>query len=154
VNVYFLDSSALVKRYVMETGTNWLRGLIDANAQNALILARITWVETLSALARKQREGRLAQEDVRQAILTFQYDLDMQYRIVEVDATLIKAAGNLVMKHPLRAYDAVQLASALRVQAALTRLRAPALTFLAADSRLLAIAQTEGLLIANPNDHP
>jgi predicted nucleic acid-binding protein len=59
----------------------------------------------------------------------------------------------LVTKHPLRAYDAVQLASAMRVQArALAKI--PGLTFLTADDRLKSIAQAEGLSADNPNDHP
>jgi predicted nucleic acid-binding protein len=154
VSLYFLDSSALVKRYVTETGSAWIRGLTDPDARNPLVIARITWVEVLSALARRQREGSLTPDGVRQAIRTFRYDLNMQYQVSEIDPTLAEAAGNLVVRHPLRAYDAVQLASALRAQSDLARISAPALTFLTADDRLLAIAQIEGLHTDNPNHHP
>jgi predicted nucleic acid-binding protein len=54
----------------------------------------------------------------------------------------------------LRAYDAVQLASALRVHSDLTRTESTSLTFITADERLIAVAQTEGLLTDNPNHHP
>jgi len=123
VSLYFLDSSALVKRYVTETGSAWIKALTDPEKRNPLIIARIT------------------------------YDLDMQYQVAELDRTLTEAAGELVTRHPLRAYDAVKLASALRVQSELVRAKSPALTFLSADGRLVAIAQAEGLLTDNPNRH-
>jgi predicted nucleic acid-binding protein len=154
VSIYFLDSSALVKRYVTETGSAWIRNLTDPGARNPLIITRITWVEVLSALARRQREGSLAPDDVTQAIETYRYDMNTQYQVSEMDPALAKAAGDLVIRHPLRAYDAVQLASALRAQSDLARIRTPALTFLTADDRLLAIAQAEGLRTDNPNHHP
>jgi predicted nucleic acid-binding protein len=154
VSIYFLDSSALVKRYVTETGSSRIRALTDPDAHNPLIIARITWVEVLSALARRQREGSLTSDDVAQAIQTFRYDLNTQYQVSELDPAVAEAAGELVTRHPLRAYDAVQLASALRVQSDLSRTKSPALTFLTADDRLIAIAQTEGLLTDNPSHHP
>ena len=154
VNVYFLDSSALVKRYVAETGTAWVQSITAPHTRNKLIIDRITWVEVLSALARRQREGSLSSNNVAKAIRTFRYDLDTQYQVVELDRMLTETAGQLVGKHPLRAYDAVQLASALRVQSAFARAKSTSLTFLAADDRLIAIAQAEGLLTDNPNHHP
>jgi predicted nucleic acid-binding protein len=154
VSIYFLDRSALVKRYVTETGSAWIRNLTDPGARNPLIITRITWVEVLSALARREREGSLAPDDVIQAIETYRYDMNTQYQVSEMDPALAKAAGDLVIRHPLRAYDAVQLASALRAQSDLARVTTPALTFLTADDRLLAIAQAEGLRTDNPNHHP
>ena len=151
VGVYFLDSSALVKRYVTEAGTSWVQSITTPQAHNALLVARIAWVEVLAALARRQREGNLASASVARTIETFRYDLDTQYQVVELDRQLAEAAGQLVCRHPLRAYDAVQLAAALRVHAFSMRARSTPLTFLSADERLLAIAQTEGLLTVNPN---
>ena len=154
MSIYFLDSSALVKRYVTEIGSTWIRALTTPDARNPLIIARITWVEVLSALARRKREGSLTSDDVAQAIRAFRYDMNMQYQVSELDPPLAEAAGELVTQHPLRAYDAVQLASALRVQSDLVRTEAPALTFLTADDRLVAVAHAEGLLTDNPNHHP
>ena len=56
----YLDSSALSKRYVEETGTPWLRGILAPAAGNAVVTARITMVELHSALARRLREGSVA----------------------------------------------------------------------------------------------
>jgi predicted nucleic acid-binding protein len=154
VGAYFLDSSALVKRYVAEIGTAWIRGITDPAAHNQLIIARITCVELVSALARREREGVLSPETVAKAANAFRYDLDMQYQVVELDRALAEAASQLVFRHPLRAYDAVQLASAQRIQPAFAQATTAVLTFLAADDGLLTVAKAEGLLTDNPNRHP
>ncbi len=154
VNAYFLDSSALVKRYVPETGTAWIQAIATPDIGNIIIIARITWVEVLSALARRQREGNLSDTDVDLIIQRFRFDLNNQYQVVEFDRALAESAGQLVNQFPLRAYDAVQLASVLRIQPAFASATSTSLVFLTADDRLLTIAQTAGLLTDNPNNHP
>ena len=93
VSAYFLDSSALVKRYVPETGSAWIQTIADAATGNLLIISRITWVEVLSALARRQREGSLSATDVDLIIQQFRYDLNNHYQIVELDRTVTENAG-------------------------------------------------------------
>lgn len=153
MSLYFLDSSALVKRYVEEPGSSWVRYLAAPPGRNRLIIARATYVEVLSALARRQREGSLA-TDVKQTVAAFRYDLDVEYQVTELDRSLAELAGDLVTRHPLRAYDAMQLASALRLQASLLPTGAPGLTFISADERLLSVAVVEGLPVDNPIRHP
>ncbi len=137
-----------------EAGSAWVQAITALRARNKLIIARITWVEVLSAFARRQREGSLLPADVARAIQAFRYDLDTQYQVVELDRALTEIAGQLVGRHPLRAYDAVQLASALRIQPAFARTKSSPLTFVTTDDRLVAAAQAEGLLADNPTRHP
>ena len=66
----------------------------------------------------------------------------------------MESAGQLVNQYPLRAYDAVQLASVLRIQPAFALTTSTSLVFLTADDRLLTITQTAGLLTDNSNNHP
>lgn len=108
----------------------------------------------LSAFARRQREGSTAAYDLQQTTEAFRYDLDVQYQVVEMDRSLAELAGDLVTRYPLRAYDAIQLASALRLQTSLVQTGSPGLTFVSADERLLSIAHTEALAVDNPNRHP
>lgn len=143
-----------VKRYVSETGTAWVQQITDPQTGNLLFIARITWVEVISALARRQREGNLTSADVAQVILEFRSDLNTQYQVIELDSTLAETAGQLVRQYPLRAYDAVQLASVLLLQPAFATTQSTSLIFLTADNRLSAIAQALGLLTDNPNHHP
>ncbi|MBW4599405.1 MAG: type II toxin-antitoxin system VapC family toxin [Calothrix sp. FI2-JRJ7] len=154
VTAYFLDSSALLKRYVPESGTSWIQSLTAESANNLLIVAQITWVEILSALARRQREGSLSANQASQVKQVFRYQFDTQYRKVELLPTVIEIAGQLVIRHPLRAYDAVQLASALCIMPEISQVDTGTFTFLTADERLLAAAQAENLISDNPNHHP
>ncbi len=154
MTAYFLDSSALVKRYVPETGSAWIRALSAQETGNSLFIARITWVEVLSALARREREGSLTPTDKTLILQRFRSDLNNQYQVIELDSTLAQTAGQLVGQYPLRAYDAVQLASVLRIQPAFATTQSTSLIFLTADNRLSAIAQALGLLTDNPNHHP
>lgn len=151
MSAYFLDSSALVKRYILERGSAWVEAIVDSEFGNKIFIARITWVEVLSAFARRQREGSLSATEVEQSTEIFKYDLDNQYQLVEVNGTLAEAAGKLVRRHPLRAYDAIQLASALQIQSIFAQEATNPLIFLTADERLNTIASLEGLVTDNPN---
>lgn len=71
VNVYFLDSSALLKRYVPEVGTAWVQSIADPQNQNLLFVAHITWVEVCSAVARRQREGSVSGVHANQILMAF-----------------------------------------------------------------------------------
>jgi hypothetical protein len=66
--------------------------------------------------------------------------------IVEIRAALVALVPDLVMRHPLRGYDAVQLAAALTV-----RTSGMAVEFWSSDVGLCQAAATEGLRVVNPN---
>lgn len=154
VNAYFLDSSALVKRYVPETGSNWIQLITNPGTGNSIAIAHITWIEVLSALARRQREGSLSASELNIIAQKFRSDFYSQYQVLQINQALIEKAGELVIQYPLRAYDAVQLASALEFQAACAQIPNTQLVFVSADNRLLNIAQSEVLMTDNPNNYP
>ncbi len=52
---YFLDASALVKRYITEAGSKWVSQLTDPAANNTILIAEITMAEVAAALAAKHR---------------------------------------------------------------------------------------------------
>jgi predicted nucleic acid-binding protein len=55
VTDYYLDASALVKRYTHEPGSSWVGQITDPHAQNTVLLAEITLAEVAAALAAKHR---------------------------------------------------------------------------------------------------
>ena len=77
---YYLDSSALVKRYVAETGTEWIARLCAVEAANTLYTARMTGAEIAAALFRKVREGTLAASDAQAAVTRFKADFRRRYQ--------------------------------------------------------------------------
>ena len=113
---YYLESTALVKRYVVETGTAWVRGLSAPTAGNALFIAQITGVEAVAAITLRARRGATSPGDAIAAIANFRRDFVLGYFAVPVTLAVIGRAMDLTETHGLRGYDAVQLASALQVR--------------------------------------
>jgi predicted nucleic acid-binding protein len=146
---YFLDSSAVVKRYVPETGTAWIHGLTVPPARHACFVVRVTLPEVVAAITRRERAGLMTASAATPALADFQHDFIQQYLVVEVTPTLAAHAAILARTHGLRGYDAVQLAAALKVQA-----QEAALTLVSADVELNAAAVLEGLAVDDPNQHP
>lgn len=153
MSAYFLDSSALVKRYLTETGTNWIRNLMQPSIGNQIFVAQIASVEMVSALARKQREMAISPRTLQAAILLIERHTSREYIITKFDASVERVAKRLLVNYPLRAYDAVQLASALFINTVLTGQNLPALTFVCDDKRLLSVAQSEGVGTDDPSSH-
>lgn len=148
---YFLDASAVVKRYAEEAGSAWVRQITDPQAQNTILLAEITLVEVTAALAAKQRAPKGFTLEQRNRVLSrFFQDCDEHFTLVSIDRSVIDRAVDLAQRHRLRAYDAVQLATALEANAITQAQALPALTFVAADTDLVTAAAAEHLSVENP----
>jgi len=74
--IYYLDTSALVKRYVTERGTQWLRNVCQPASGNDLVTVSVTKVETAAALAIKLRQKGIS------------------LQLLSADADLLAAAQN------------------------------------------------------------
>ena len=152
--VYFFDSSSLVKRYVSEVGTAWIRGLTNPANSNGIYVAALAGVETVSAVTRRLRRGEMSSPDAATAIADFRRHYASVYFLIRASPGVIAQAMDLVESHDLRAYDAVQLATALQVQAKCRLDGTQAPTFTSADNNLNAAATAEGLAVDDPNAHP
>ncbi len=151
---YYLDASALVKRYVDEAGSDWLRATVAPVRLSLLFTSRMTIVEVISAFARRVRDGSLTFEEFATARDVFRGDCLNEYQIMPPTMTVIDLTCALLERHPLRAYDATHLATALGAQQFLVAQGYPPLTFLCADDRLNRSATVEGLAVDNPSHHP
>jgi predicted nucleic acid-binding protein len=136
----FADSSALVKLYADEDGHEQVRGMAP------IAVAQLARVEVPAALWRKQRLGELSANDTR--LLTADFEADYfgtdaeppRFAAVAATGSIFDAAARLCASRGLRAYDAVQLSSALAVR----RADATCTTFAAFDRSLRTAAATEG----------
>lgn len=109
----FLDSSALVKRYADESGSELVLALSPP-----VIASDLAAVEVPAALWRKHRIGQISAPDAQILCRRFLTDIDASSPesdavLIEVGNDILRSAIDLVARHPLRAYDAVQLASAM-----------------------------------------
>lgn len=108
--ILYTDTSALVKRYVKETGTD----IVDAGWESASVIATsvVAYAESMAAYHRRQREGYLSRKDLRRICDKFKNDYK-QFILVPIDHHLHEFIDDLLQHHPLRGFDAIHLASAL-----------------------------------------
>lgn len=137
--VYF-DTSALVKLCVLETGTPLAVGLWTH--ADALVTSRIADAEVRSVLAAAERIGRIDAAPAAAARERWG-ELRPSLALVEVSADVAAHAGDLADRRPLRAGDAIHLASALLLNEVKPLLAAW-------DRRLAAAARAEGLTVLPP----
>jgi len=151
VGAYFLDTSALVKRNVREAGTAWVRDLTRSGSPHDLYIARISIVEMVAAITRRERGGHLTAAQGAAVIGHFRKRTSERYIIVELSPPLFDDASRLARKHGLRGYDAVQLAAALALNQPRPSLGLPPVTLVSADAELNRAAIAEGLLVEDPD---
>jgi predicted nucleic acid-binding protein len=91
MSVHFLDSSALVKRYVAETGSAWIAGLLHPSPGSQIHAARISGVEVVAASVRRARAGGMTPQASAAAIAQFRSDFENLARIVEIPQSWLTA---------------------------------------------------------------
>ncbi len=150
---YFVDSSALVKRYISESGSTWVLTLFDPALNNDIVIAAITGVEIVAAITRRARGGSISATDRTAACNQFKNDLRFEYQVVEIADNIINSAMALAETYGLRGYDAVQLAVGLEINALCVANSLHPAIFVSADDELNAAAASEGLIVENPNNY-
>lgn len=134
--IEYLDTSALVKRYVGEAGSAAVRAIFR---RGKIAVARVTYAELLAAVS---RACRLAVISVDERVSIFAR-IEADFRdltVIEIRAAVLQRVPELVVRHPLRGYDAVQLAAALTIHE-----RGGSVRFWSADEPLAGAAVAEGL---------
>jgi predicted nucleic acid-binding protein len=138
----YLDTSALVKRFVAEAASDRVQRLILE--EGSIATATIAYTEIYSGLTRKRREGGLSESDFELACRQFEMDWEAYVR-VDLSHEILLVSRDLIQRYPLRAFDAVHLASAVYLEKALGE----SVSFVAADKRLLEAADRESLATVN-----
>jgi len=111
--ILYLDTSAIVKRYFEEPGSNAL--LSEWKNATEIVTSSVAYAETLAAFYRKKREAGL-EEGVHFKILD-DFHLDWESFIrVEVSDELNETLDRMIAKYPLRGFDAIHLSSAVLVK--------------------------------------
>ncbi len=146
MRVHYLDSSAWVKRYFQEIGSDRVHGLF--NGSEALAGSWLGCVEVSAAIARQAVARRI--DGIRRRKIETQLDYEwgrfLQAGVTEAE---FNSAVDLAREHGLRGADAVHLAIALELT---ERFRATGddLVFWTADDELVEAGRKTGLLVENP----
>ena len=139
----YLDSSALVKRYVAEDGSDAIDRLLADHPYTAT--SRLAYPEILSALNRKHRAREFSARVLGELIAGFESDWGKLF-ILEFDEELLPIINLAIRKHAIRGADAVHLASAMWLRSVLKE----DVVFACADAKLLDAARAERLLAFGP----
>lgn len=134
----YFDSSAVVKRYVREQGSAQVSYLMS---RHEFVSAAITPVEVLSALRRRKRSGDLADDEFSILLSRIQSER-IRWELVEISSAVLSRAEEVIQGPvPMRALDAIHVASSVAFQAA-TSVRVP---FVTGDARQRETASQLGL---------
>jgi len=147
VTLYFIDTSALTKLYVRELGTDLMLGLAAEGRTQRMALLSVTPLEFRSAVRRRERQGDIDPEDVKRILAAFSADLASRFQRQPVTEFVLEIALNLIDRHALRAYDALQLGGCMALRSSSGE-EEP--IFLCADKALCRAAVSEEVSVINP----
>ncbi len=119
----YFDTSAVVKRYVLEPGSAQVRGLLR---RHDFLSSAITPLEILSALGQRKRSGELSAKNFTATIRRLGTDR-ARWELIELTAVVLNRAEGIIPQSSVRALDALHIASVLVFQAA-AGLRVPFVT--------------------------
>lgn len=146
---YFMDSSAVVKYYVTEPGSSWVRNVVDTSSNSSLV-TEICVPEVAAALAQMRHSKRFGRKFMNETFTHFQHDLRRGLFFVQtVNSKIIERAATLALTYGIKGYDAVQVTSALIVE----EQTGFQVFFVSGDGKALDVATAENLLVDNPFDH-
>jgi predicted nucleic acid-binding protein len=138
--ILYIDSSALVKRYVEERGSSAVLDWMDTSALNGTVV--VARAEVAAAVTRAKKMNYISGKQVRASLDTFRKEWEGFSRL-PVTETLVAHADLLACEHNLRGYDAIHLAAALTWQDLLD-LPVTVATF---DKELAEAARASGLAV-------
>ena len=134
LNVFF-DSSALAKRYIVETGSDRVQAILSS--ASGLAVSVLCIPEIVSALCRRRRERKLSPEEYRRSQAAILSDID-DATVIGITEGVIAQAVALLEQFPLRSADALHIACASEWSTDL---------FVSADDRQCQAAKARGLRV-------
>jgi len=139
--ILFCDTSALLKLYIIEPGSDELKArVLEAEA---VAVCRIAWAEAYAALSRRAREVPEDALIIEQAKAALVADWP-HFVVLEIDQPLVELAGEYADTFALRGYDSIQLAAAFEAG----RISQTPIFFACFDARLNKAAKLLGMLCA------
>lgn len=148
MSVYYIDTSALVKKYRTERGTEVVAELFLSRADSDVLLTSyLTILEFASVAARVLRGRHITKRGYQVIMGNLSRDIEEVIQLHSVTDDVVSEAINLCVDHALRAADAVHLATALSVKDAFP---GETIYFVASDARLNAVCDEIGLVVLDP----
>lgn len=142
----FFDTSALVKRYYPETGTDVVDELVEDD-DRTVVVTSLAVIEATSAFRRKHNADEISEREMTSLVATFFDEALSEFVVVPMDDVSLERAFDLILEDDLRTLDSLQLSAALAFDDPTSEL-----TFVSADDELIDVADSRGLTSLNPID--
>ena len=140
--ILYFDTSALIKRYINETGSSKVDELMDS--AKMVFVSVIAEIEALSAFRRLLEEKAIGRSDFNN--LKNELETDFKYfEVIELDKDLTAEAKRLIEKYKIKTLDSIQLASVYLIKEDINN-------FVVCDKTLLKCALKEGIKAINPEE--
>ena len=143
LNFYFFDTSALIKRYHKEKGSETVDSILDGK-NNVIVISNLTIIETTSAFVRKRNERKISSDELNIVLSKFYADVLEKYIVIDLDNEHFKKSLDFILKDNLRTLDSLQLAVA-------TDLKNLKVAFVCSDTTLCNVAQ-KFFTVLNPEE--
>jgi predicted nucleic acid-binding protein len=150
--ILYFDTSALVKLYIREAGSDFLLTQVHPDAGHRLAILSLARVELRSAVRRRARLGEITADIAQQVIDSLSHHISDVFLVQPVNESVLDTASGLIDRHSLRSYDAIQLAGLISMRD-VSADKGLEHHFVCADLQLLAAAAREGFIAVNPGDH-
>lgn len=146
--VFYLDTSALVKRYRAEQGTEVIEQLLsNPSPEDRFFISFLSIIELTSAVLRLVRGGQLREASANELLATFRGDVRDLFRVWPLNEDITTHAVAVVEAHRLRSADALHLATAERVASLASGTQ---IVMVSSDQELLVAADAAGLIPPDP----
>src|SRR4051794_5605215 len=96
LTIFFADMSAIIKRYIPETGSNWVGSWNKLPSTDAVIISELTTLETVAHLTTRQRERNISHDDLQMLRDDFLLHVEREYLVINVDSVVFIRARSLV----------------------------------------------------------
>ena len=153
----YLDSSALVKHYQAERGTDAIDAKLEEEARNLRLIftSVLTYAEVHAVVARRTREKRLSSREAGDIQDRFDADWLFSFSQIDLNVKVLGFVRKIATDFPLKGADIVHLASALWLRDTARLGVKPdqysgSLVFASSDAQLLKAAAKHQLEIFNP----
>jgi predicted nucleic acid-binding protein len=146
VSCYFLESTAFIKLFVREQGTDTLIHLMETVEDNRKLISSSTPLEIYAAIRRRERSGAISTENAASALEILRLE---SARMVQepLNPAVLEASRKLIDRTVLRWPESLQLAAAI---VARDMFQGTEIIFVSSSPQLLEAARTEGFQVVDP----
>ena len=150
MTVFYLDTSALVKRYRTEEGTEAVSALLENSLpEDRFYTSFLSVLEFTAGITRLMKGDQLSETTGEEFLARYRSDVEEIFRIWPLDEEVTSSAISIAQEYGLRSGDAIHLSSALQLYSS-----APGewMVLVSSDAEPLDAATSAGLEILNPQE--